>query len=410
MQIADIVETDEYALFCEGLLADPYPLYHTLRAQEPVHWSERLSAWVLTRYDDTAAGHREPAFASARASLNMGPLPPELREQVAPLGEHVANWLGFTDPPKHTRLRKLVARSMTPKFIAGLGPRIEQIIDDLLSKVEGKPQMDLLRDFAYPLPATVGCELLGIPTGDQDTCRTHIEDLVAFVGGVGPKLIEAAGPAYRSYQALSEYFRALAEQRRRRPTDDMFTALVDGRDGGEILNETELVGLSVFLYVAGHETTVGLLSNGLLALVQHPGELERLRNDWTLIDSAVEECLRYESPIQLDTRLAIADVELRGRQIRDGDAVVFMLGAANRDPEQFADPDRFDITRKDNRHLAFGYGMHFCLGAPLARLEAKLAIPALLKRYPKMRLRDEPLTWRQNMSLRAVVSLPVELE
>ncbi len=409
MQLSEIVKSPDYVRFCEGRLVDPYPFFQVLREHDPVHWSEQLSAWVLTRYDDVAAAHREPAFASARASLNMGPLPAGLREKVAPLGEHVANWLGFTDPPKHTRLRKLVAKSMSPRFIAGLAPRIQEIIDDLLARVDGQQVMDLFHDFSYPLPATVGCELLGIPTADRDECKRHIGDLVSFVGSVGPALVDAAGPAYDSYKALAEYFCSLAEQRRRRPTDDMFTALVTGMDGGDVLDATELVGLSVFLYVAGHETTVGLLINGLLALMQHPGELERLQNDWSLVDSTIEECLRYESPIQIDTRLVVKDVEIRGQKIREGDAIVLMLAAANRDPGQFPDPDRFDITRKDNRHLAFGYGIHFCLGAPLARLEARLALPTILKRFPAMRLRDDKLDWRESMVLRAVTNLPVVL-
>ena len=410
MKTAELEASEEYALFCEGLLTDPYPLFDTLRAEDPVHWSDRLSGWVLTRHDDITAGHRDTRFASERASLNMEPLPPEMRQKFAPLGEHVANWLGFTDPPKHTRLRKMVARSMSAKFIAGLRPRIGEIVDGLLAKVEGKNEMDLMGEFAYPLPATVGCELLGIPPGDQDTCKDHIDALVNFVGGVGPQLIQAAEPAYQSYQMLAEYFRELADERRRKPTDDMFTALVNGLDSGEILDETELLGLSVFLYVAGHETTVGLIINGLLSLLLHPGQLELLMNDWSLVDSAVEECLRYEAPIQLSTRLTVEDGELRGREIKKGDAVVWLLGAANRDPEVFENPHVFDIRRKENRHVAFGVGSHFCLGAPLARLEAQLAFPALFKRYPNLRLKTEELTWRKNMTLRAVVELPVILE
>ena len=407
MSTNDIQTLEEYELFCDGRLADPYPLFHRLRSEDPVHWSERLNSWVLTRYDDVRAASRDQRFASDRASVNMSALSEPDRTRLRPLGEHVSNWLGFTDPPKHTRMRNLISKTFTSKLAEDMRARIQQIVDALIDDVEGQGQMDLVNDFAYPLPATLICEILGVPAGAQRQFKTWTDDISAFIGGTGPYAARVADRAEESRKELTGMFRELTLQRRREPREDLISALAAKEGEEEGLTEQELLGLCVFLFVAGHETTVSLISNGMASLLQNRGELERLRSDPSLMETAVEEFLRYESPIQIDTRLIAEDVELRGRSLRKGQAVMMVRAAANRDPAQFPDPDRFDVGRQDNRHLAFGWGIHFCLGAPLARVEAQIAMKTLLERLPDMRLESDEVDWWENMALRCPQSLPV---
>ena len=405
MSAIDQLQT--YEAYCQGRLADPYPLFHRLRAEDPVHWSQKLDSWMLTRYDDVLAANRDGCLSSDRVAVNMSPLTEAQRVKYAALKEHVANWLGFTDPPKHTRMRHLISQSLTAKRADDMRGHIEQIATGLLDQVAGKGRMDLVRDFAYPLPATVILHILGIPDRNRQQCRQWIEDLIAFVGGVGPSLAQVADRAEQSQQALTRFFRDLTLKRRNEPQEDLISdlAAVEGQPGG--LTEQELLGLCVFLFAAGHETTVGLIANGMLALLQHRHEMERLRHDRTLMPTAIEEFLRYESPIQIDTRLAKADLQIAGQHIASGQTVIMVRAAANRDPAQFADPDRLDVGRKQNKHLAFGWGAHFCLGAPLARLEGQIAIRTLLDRFDKLQMETGDIQWLANMSVRCPQSMPV---
>ena len=407
MATSDIQTLEEYDLFCDGRLADPYPFFRRLRNEDPVHRSERLDSWLLTRYDDVLAASRDRRFSSDRVSVNMSALSEADRTRYRDLGEHVSNWLGFTDPPKHTRMRNLISGVFTPQLAENMRGRTQEIVDELIDEVEGSGRMDLVGDLAYPLPATVICEILGVPAGARRQFKTWADDIAAFVGGTGPYAARAAERAEESRKELTGMFRELTLQRRREPREDLITALAAKEGEEEGLTEQELLGLCVFLFVAGFETTVSLISNGILSLLQNRGELERLRSDPSLMETAVEEFLRYESPIQLDTRLIVEDVEFRGRSLRKGQAVMMVRGAANRDPAQFPDPDRFDVGRQNNRHLAFGWGIHFCLGAPLARVEANIAVKTLLERLPDMRLESGEVDWWENMSLRSLRSLPV---
>ena len=407
MATSDIQTLEEYDLFCDGRLADPYPFFRRLRNEDPVHRSERLDSWLLTRYDDVLAASRDRRFSSDRVSVNMSALSEADRTRYRDLGEHVSNWLGFTDPPKHTRMRNLISGVFTPQLAENMRGRTQEIVDELIDEVEGSGRMDLVGDLAYPLPATVICEILGVPAGARRQFKTWADDIAAFVGGTGPYAARAAERAEESRKELTGMFRELTLQRRREPREDLITALAAKEGEEEGLTEQELLGLCVFLFVAGFETTVSLISNGILSLLQNRGELERLRSDPSLMETAVEEFLRYESPIQLDTRLIVEDVEFRGRSLRKGQAVMMVRGAANRDPAQFPDPDRFDVGRQNNRHLAFGWGIHFCLGAPLARVEANIAVKTLLERLPDMRLESDEVDWWANMSLRSLRSLPV---
>lgn len=402
--IHDLVD---YGRYCDGRLEDPYPLYHRLRAEDPVHWSDRLESWMLTRYDDVLSANRDRRLASDRVSVNMGALTEPDRVKYKALGDHVSNWLGFTDPPKHTRMRKMIGQTFNQDLAETMGDRIREIVDGLLEKIEAKGEMDLVDDFAYPLPATLICDILGIPGGYRRQFRDSIENLTAFVGAVGPALARVADKAERSRRELTAFFRDLASERRREPQQDLISALaaVEGKEGG--LTEDELLGLIVF--DAGHDTTASFIANGVLSLVRNPTEMEKLRRDPTLMETAIEEFLRYESPIQFDTRLATADLEIGGKRIREGQTVILVRGAANRDPEQFPDPDRLDVGRRDNKHLAFGWGAHFCLGAPLARVEGQIAFSGLLNRFPNLYLKNEQVEWLENMSMRCPKSLPISL-
>lgn len=405
-----VENSEEYELYCDGRLADPYPLLERLRDKDPIHWSERLSSWLITRYDDVFACLNDPRLASNRASAYMRALPEPQRTELRPLGEHISNWLGFTDPPKHTRMRKLVSKVFTPKLAEDMRDRIQAIVQALIDRVQSRGQMDIIKDFAFPLPATVICEILGIDSDKQDHFKCCLDDINAFVGGFGPSLITTANQAYKSQKEVAGFLRELSLQRRNQPLSDMISALaaVEDMDGG--LTEQELLGLCVFLFSAGEETTVSLIGNGMLLLMQNPDVLERLKKNPELSKSAIEEFLRYESPIQILPRLAVEDVQIRDRWIRKEQAVILVLSSANRDPSVFPDSNRLEIDRSNNRHLAFGWNRHFCLGAPLARIEAQIAITSLIQQFPGIRIQDKKaLRWRENLTIRCLECLPVLL-
>jgi cytochrome P450 len=403
---SDATALEEYERFCRGQLAVPYPLFNRLQAEDPVHWSEVLETWVITRYDDVVSGLRDPRLSSARVAVFMERLSEPMRDRVCPLGQHLSKWVSQVNPPDHTRLRQLVSVAFTPRVVETMRPRIQAIVNTLIDKVEPDGQMDLIVDFAYPLPVTVISEMLGIPSEDQDQFRTWSDDIMAFVGGSGLALPQIAEKSYQSLCELREYFEKIIQERRSRPREDLI-GLLAAEEQGDKLSADELVAMCSQLLVAGHETTTQLIANGVLVLLQHPGELQKLRDDPTLITSAIEEVLRFEGPSQRQTRLVSEDLEIRGRRVNKDSTVLLMLGAANRDPTEFPDPDRFDICRRPNRHVGFSAGIHFCLGAPLARLEGAIAVETLLRRLPVLQLATQDFQWRENMSLRALRSLPV---
>ena len=381
-------------------LADPYPTYHRLRTEDPVHQSP-LGFWVLTRYEDVAGMLRDPRFAKepmiAAVAARFGIAP-------ATIGLSMLD----RDPPDHTRLRGLVSKAFTPRVVEGLRPRVQEIVDGLIARAERAGGLDLIEEFAYPIPVNVICEMLGVPIEDHERFKGWSLDLARGLDSIMlPPDSEVAKRSGMARQGLAEYFRALIAERRASPRGDLLSGLIAAEEAGDTLSEAELLATCVLLLVAGHETTVNLIGNGMLALLRHPDQIRRLRENPALIGSAVEELLRYDGPVQRTARTADQDVAIRGITIPKGEIVMPFIGAADRDPAQFPDPDRLDIARADNRHVAFGMGIHFCLGAPLARIEGQIAINTLVQRLPKLALATAKPEHRQSLTLRGLVALPV---
>jgi len=387
--------------FAPEFHSDPYPFYHRLRAIDPVHQTP-MGLWVLTRYEDVVMVLRDPRFGRDGFEQVLASVYGDDKE----LGQLPRSML-FRDPPDHTRLRALVSKAFTPRVIEDMRTHIQDIVNRLLDRVQASKGMDVIADLAYPLPVTVICEMLGVPTQDQVSIRQWSSDVARSLDAIGmPADAEIVTRGRAARRALIEYFRRLLPERRTHPKDDLLSLLIEAEERGDKLSEGELLATCVLLFIAGHETTVNLIGNGLLALLRHPEQLKRLKDDPVLIQSAVEELLRYDSPVQRTARMTNTEVEVDGRKIAKGSMVVAAIGAANRDPAHFSDPDRLDITRPDNRHVAFGFGIHFCLGAPLARVEGQIALGTLLRRKPSLAIAG-PLTWRESSTLRGLKALPV---
>jgi pimeloyl-[acyl-carrier protein] synthase len=382
-------------------VADPYPMYHRLRAEDPVHHSP-LGFWVLTRYPDVMAMLRDPRLIKEPIAAFV----------AARFGMAVPPGLGLSmldrDPPDHTRLRGLVSKAFTPRALERLRPEIQQIVDGLLDEVGARGSMDLIEEFAYPLPVRVICEMLGVPVKHHERFKAWGLDIARGLDAIMlPPDSEVGKRSVSGRRALAEYFRELIAERRAAPRDDMLSALIAAEEAGDKLSEEELLATCILLLVAGHETTVNLIGNGTLALLRHPDQLRKLRENPGLIGTAVEELLRFDGPVQRTARIPSEDITIGGQTIGKGEMVMPFLGAADRDPTQFPDPDRLDITRADNRHIAFGMGIHFCLGAPLARMEGQIAINTLLARLPKVALATDRPQFRQSLTLRGLQALPV---
>jgi cytochrome P450 len=385
------------------LREDPYPTYTRLRAKDPVHRSALFPGYVATRYADVAFVMKDSRFAADRSKstaaqkINF--------DEIGPFMQWLSRSLLSIDPPDHTRLRSLVSKAFTPRAVEAMRPRIEQIVEDLLDVVQERGRMDVIADLAYPLPVIVIAEMLGVPAGDRHLFKRWSDDLAEGLEPIlSPNQIERAN---RSVTELTDYLRAIIKERRGELRDDLLSALISASDEGDRLSEDELFGTCILLLAAGNETTTNLIGNGLLALLRKPDQLETLRRYPSLIESAVEELLRYDSPVQMSDRVATEDIQVGRTHVLKGESVAVVFGAANRDPDQFADPDRLDVTRNPNRHFSFGYGIHFCLGAPLARVEGQIAINAILRRLPNLRLLTDTPRWRPTITLRGLKALPV---
>jgi cytochrome P450 len=392
-----------------AIMADPYPAFRALREQAPVYWSPVLRGWVLTRYRDVRASLFDPKLSADRITPFLASLSVEKRDALSGLERMLTRWAVFVDPPDHTRLRGLMNRAFTPRAIAALEEHIAAIIDTLIDELAGRDTIDLIADFAYPLPATVIAGILGVPDRDIALFKDWSDDLAAFVGSA-QALPDKYARAARGIAEMDSYFRAIVRARRgSAPQSDVIGALVAAEESGRVMSEDELVATAVLILFAGHETTTNLIGNGMLALLRQPDELQHLREDPSLGDSAVEEMLRYDGPAASVTRIARQEMEIAGQRIAAGDRLFLMLNAANRDPSVFADPDRLDLTREGPQNLAFGYGPHYCVGAPLARLEARLAFARLLARFEEIALTGKAPEWTDNLVLRGVRSLPLRL-
>jgi pimeloyl-[acyl-carrier protein] synthase len=383
-------------------LADPYPTYHRLRAEDPVHYSP-LGFWVLTRYEDVAAVLRDARFIKEPLAALV----------AARFGAEVPRGVGLSmldrDPPDHTRLRSLVSKAFTPRVVEGLRPRIQEIVDGLIARAEAAGSMDLIEEFAYPIPVNVICEMMGVPVQDHERFKGWSLDIARGLDSIWlPPDSEIPRRSAAARHAISDYFRELIAQRRASPRGDLLSALIAAEEAGDKLNEEELLATCILILIAGHETTVNLIGNGVLALLRNPEELRRLRATPGLITTAVEELLRYDGPVQRTARVASDDATIGGHTIRKGEMVMPFIGAADRDPAHFPEPDRLDLARADNRHIAFGWGIHFCLGAPLARVEGQIAINTLVQRLPRLAFVSDTVEYRQSLTLRGLKALPVK--
>ncbi|MFI5938397.1 cytochrome P450 [Actinoplanes sp. NPDC051494] len=403
--MTDIVESAEVSTLLDELTRaagreDPYPRYHRLREISPLVRADD-GAIVVTGHADCAAVTRDQ---------RLGHMPSHMLDFVSPgWSDHPALVQLFTsiltlNPPDHTRLRRLVSSSFTPRRVEALRPRIERMVDDLLDDMAKQGAgVDFVTAFAFPLPVNVIGELLGVPEPDRAQFQHLVRDWTQVLERVDADVLATADPAAAR---IRSYLSELADQRRREPTDDLISALVAAGEDGDKLSADELVTMAGLLFAAGFETTTNLLANSLVALLHDPGQLALLRDDPGPARSAVDELLRYDSPVQLLARVAWEDVELAGVPIEGGERIVAYLGAGNRDPRRFTDPDRLDLTRSDNAPLSFGGGIHYCLGAPLARMEAEIALPALVRRFPELAPAGDPGR-RDSLTLRGFTSMPV---
>jgi cytochrome P450 len=405
-------QTETYPLTDPAFLEDPYPVYRRMRRQDPVYWSGALGHWVLTRYDDVLAATRHPALSNARAEVvvraQLGGRDPAL---AADYTRVTTGMMFMKDGQDHRRLRVLGNHAFTPSAVQRWQSAIERVVDDLLDATLPRGRMDLIGDLARPLPAVVIAELFGIPPEDRETFHEWSMAAARFFGGAVGDPEEAARAANEAIVHQERYFRDLLEERRRRPGDDLMSLLLKGQAEGRLTAE-EVCSQCILLLGAGHITTMDQLGNTVLALLKNPEQMGRLRDDPGLVRSAIEEGLRYDGTGQLLQRIAREDLTLRGKTIRKGELIYLALGAANRDPEAFTEPDRFDVGRADNCHLAFGAGPHVCLGMTLARRELEVSLGRLVRRMPRLRLDEErPMRRRANsLVFRGLESLPVRFD
>lgn len=387
--------------------ANPYPLYRQLRDLDPVYWDEKTHSWVLTTYADGLALLRDNRFTAARFLTDLPWLTDELRASLGAPMHALTRQILFLDPPDHTRIRGLVAKAFTPRVVEGLRSFIQQIIDELLDGILAQGQTELIQDFTYPLPAIVIAQMLGVPPEDREQFFKWTNDFGTILES-GELTPEDAIRAFFGVSEFMDYFRQIVAQRQTQPKDDLIQVLITAEEGGNVLSEDELLGNCVLLLAAGHGTTTHLIGNGMLALLRNPDQYQQLKEHPEAISLAVMELLRYDGPVQATSRRAKEDLTIRDKHIQAGQDVLVSLGAANHDPAQFSEPDRLNLQRPENRHLAFGQGIHFCLGAPLARLEAEIAFATLVRRLPNPRLSSEP-EFFPSLVFRGMMELPITL-
>ena len=396
-------------MFGQEFISNPYKVYSQLRAA-PLLWTDtfRNGAWLVTRYADVLAGLHDARLSSRRSHNLTAALPSDAQSEFATFNQIFSRWMLFLDPPEHTRIRKLLNKEFTPNMIQRLRSRIQRAVDALLDEVIGKSEMEFMSEFANPLPVRVIAEMLGIPSEDQRDFQIWSDDLAQFFGNATSP-VETARRAQNSLVNLTEYFRALLPERREHKRDDLVSLLLRVEEEGEVLTADELLAQCTLLLVAGHETTRNLLGNGLLALLQEPEQFAKLKDGPSLMNSAVRELARFDSPVQFSGRAVTEDFSWHDREIKQGQTVILLLGSANHDPEKFSEPEKLEISRDEGMPLSFGHGIHYCIGASLAYAEAEIAFSTLLQRTSDLRLLDDVPAWRPNLSFRGLNRLPVAL-
>lgn len=388
--------------------ANPYPIFARMRHEDPAHWSPTLKSWILTRYDDVKRALGAAEMSPDRLTPFYASLPDATRSTLAELMRYLNLWIVFRDPPEHTRVRGLVNKAFLPGTINGFRPQIERIAARLLDRLDGESEIDLVAQFTMQLPALVIMGMLGVPEDRLHHIKAWSDDIMLFIGSAQdtPGKYELAR---RGAHEMAAFFREEIARRRASPGSDLLTLLIAARDERDSLSEDELVATSMLLLFAGHETTTNLLSTATLALVRNPEQRARFRRQPELAGTAVEEFLRYDAPTNAMTRIVRIDHEVGGKQLRAGDRVFAIINAANRDESQFVEPDKLDVGRMPNRHLTFGQGIHFCLGAQLARMEARIALPLLFGRYPELTLGEREPVWLDALIMRGLKPPPIRL-
>jgi cytochrome P450 len=396
-------------VFSDEVLQDPYPTYARLHEEGPLHYLDvgsKWPVWSIVSHAECSSIAKDPRLSAKRAQQMLLSLPLSRQAEFGELARMLGLWLIFMDPPEHTRLRKLLNKGFSAAAVEGLRPQVEAIVEQMLKPIQHGSEVDLMRDFANPMPVRIILEMLGIPQELRDTFVDWSRAIAVFRGNPN-RTVEETRAAQDALVELTEFFRKTVAERRRDKGSDLISLLIDIEEEGEVLTEEELYAQCIALLFAGHETTRNLIGNGMYTLLQYPQETAELRERPEIIRSAVEELLRYESPVQFTARVLKEDIEVCGQQIRKGWTVLCMLGAANRDPKQFKEPDDLDLKRLNNQHLAFSAGLHFCIGAQLARLEGQIALLNLVQRFPKMKLAGPRPEYAPTFGFRGLKSLPV---
>jgi cytochrome P450 len=394
----------------QDFLRDPFPLFRRLREADPVHWSPRLKAWVLTRYDDCRSVLLDREISSDRLRPYFATLPGPEAERIRDIIRYLTHWMVFRDPPEHNRLRKLTGKVFHVQSMHAMRPQVEALAAWALGRIGDREDIDFIADFAGPLPGLVIMAMLGVPRDALPLLKRLSDDMALFIGS-SRMSAQKYDVAQAATHEMAGFFRALIGKRRAAPQADLLTQLVHLEEDGDRLSEDELVATCILLLFAGHETTTNHIANAMLALLRFPGELAALRAEPALAPRAVEELLRYDGPSGAQVRVVKAEQELRGKTLKPGERIFLMLNAANRDPEAYDEPDRLDLRRKEVPHLTFGFGLHICLGFPLARMEGQVALPAVLGHWKRIELAqpEERIEWLNSMVFRGMKALPLRV-
>lgn len=399
-----------YDLLSPTFRSDPYPTYADMRRNAPVYWSEQINAWLVMPYEKVMTCLHDPRISANRIVPRIQQLPAELRETFRPIERTLSMWPLMMERPQHTRLRSLINKAITPAIVRSFVPTIQRLIDELLDTAQANGGMDAIADLALPFPLYVVSEIIGAPVEARNLLKACAVDIVNFFGCPPHRYVDKGAIAMQSITDTTEYLRGVLNERRRQPRQDLISGLIAAEERGDVMSEDEILATCLMMVFAGFETTTNLVGNGLLLLLQHSDQLHALRADPALMKTAVGEMLRYESPVQRLSRMALEDFELGGHCIRAGDLMFLSAGSANRDELKFADPDTFDIRRDTRDHLAFGHSIHLCPGNTLAQLEAQMLFASLLQRVQRLRWTDGDADWQDNLSVRSLNRLNVAFD